>query len=311
VWHLLLPFGIRDEHGTLTLMTTDPTLQDRALAYHQALPQRIRSYLKQRGIPDLLIDLHLLGWNGQRITIPICNSDGELVFFKLAKDPADKGPSPKMLAPRGAHVELYGWEEVWRRPSSLVICEGEFDRLVLQAQGFPAVTSTGGAGSFREEWVAKLQHIPDLYICYDRDEAGRKGANKVGHLFPRAKLVVLPQEAGEGGDVTDFFVRLGRTREDFLALLKEAEPVPSPQEPVIQVDQSLRPAVGARLPGRIRRIERGLPIRDYCSLHHASRLRRSSERALSLSCRPHSLIRGLSGNPDILLLWLREARRCD
>jgi hypothetical protein len=27
----------------------------------------------ERGISDLLIDFHLLGWNGQRITIPIFN----------------------------------------------------------------------------------------------------------------------------------------------------------------------------------------------------------------------------------------------
>src|SRR4051794_39714633 len=101
-------------------MTNDPTLQERALAYHTALPDRIRAYLNRRGIPDLLIDLYLLGWNGQRITIPICNWEGELVFFKLAKDPADHSHSPKMLAPRGAHVELYGWEEVWRRPRCLI-----------------------------------------------------------------------------------------------------------------------------------------------------------------------------------------------
>jgi hypothetical protein len=41
--------------------------------YHKALPGRIRRYLNERGISDLLIDFHLLGWNGQRITIPIFN----------------------------------------------------------------------------------------------------------------------------------------------------------------------------------------------------------------------------------------------
>jgi hypothetical protein len=98
-------------------MTQETTLSEVAATYHEALPERLRVYLNRRGIPDSLIDLHLLGWNGRRITIPVCNGDGELVFFRLAKDPADTSHSPKMLAPRGAHVELYGWEEVWRRPS--------------------------------------------------------------------------------------------------------------------------------------------------------------------------------------------------
>src|SRR5262249_20245958 len=30
---------------------------------------------------------HLLGWNGQRIMIPIRNREGEIAFFKLGKDP--------------------------------------------------------------------------------------------------------------------------------------------------------------------------------------------------------------------------------
>src|SRR5229473_2102680 len=60
---------------------TDPhsrDLLDLATQYHQALPGRIRAYLNGRGIPDLLIDFHLLGWNGWRITIPVFNREGDL-----------------------------------------------------------------------------------------------------------------------------------------------------------------------------------------------------------------------------------------
>ena len=68
-------------------MTQRPDPLDLATNYHKALPGRIRRYLNERGISDILIDFHLLGWNGNRITIPIFNRDGELVFFKLARDP--------------------------------------------------------------------------------------------------------------------------------------------------------------------------------------------------------------------------------
>ena len=103
-----------------------------------------------------MIDFHLLGWNGSRITIPIFNRQGELAFFKLARDPEDRIPGPKMMTTRGAYAELYGWGEVLKKPSQIVICEGEFDRLVLEAKGFTAVTSTGGAGVFRAEWAKEL-----------------------------------------------------------------------------------------------------------------------------------------------------------
>lgn len=69
-----------------------------AQEYHAGLPARIRQYLNARGISDLLVDFHLIGWNGSRITIPIEDRDRELAFFKLAKDPDDQGPSPKILA---------------------------------------------------------------------------------------------------------------------------------------------------------------------------------------------------------------------
>ncbi len=38
------------------------------------------------------------------------------------------------------------------------------------------------------------------------------------------KIVEWPEEVGEGGDVTDYFVRLKRSREEFLKLLQNAKP---------------------------------------------------------------------------------------
>lgn len=195
--------------------------------YHDQLPARIREYLNQRGIPNVLIDHHLLGWNGKRITIPVFNRQGELAFFKLAKDP-DSRPGPKMLVSPGAYAELYGWELILARPCKVIICEGEFDRLVLEANGFHAVTSTAGAATFRAEWAREFEPIPETCICFDRDEAGRRGALRVARLIPHALIVELPEGVGSGGDVTDFFVRLGRTREEFQELVRQAKPAPKP-----------------------------------------------------------------------------------
>lgn len=220
-------------------MSIAANLHNEALAYHQRLPKRLWKYLNGRGIPDALIHKHLLGWNGQRITIPIPNRDGKFTFFKLAKDPKDKADSPKMLSSRGAHAELYGWKRVLSIQEQVVICEGEFDRLVLEGQGFAAVTSTGGAMTFRPEWAAYFREIPKVYICFDNDTAGRMGTERVARLIPHAHIVRLPEEVGDGGDVTDFFVRLGKSREDFVALLEAAEPVPH-KETIVPSEQEIR-----------------------------------------------------------------------
>src|SRR5207253_601105 len=196
-----------------------------AREYHHNLPPSVREYLQEeRGISREVVDLHLLGWNGSRITTPILDRTRQLAFFKLAKGPNDQTDSPKMLATPGARAELYGWERVLANPEKLIICEGEYDRLVLESRGFAAVTSTGGALTFRLEWADALREIPTIYMCFDNDAAGRAGAERVARLIPHARIVQLPEEVGEGGDVTDYFVRLGRSREEVIRLLEAAQP---------------------------------------------------------------------------------------
>jgi CHC2 zinc finger/Toprim-like len=201
-------------------------LRGYALVYHQRLPRRLWKYLNERGIPEAVIHKHLLGWNGQRITIPIPNREVKFSFFKLAKDPEDRSDGPKMLSTRGAHAELYGWESVLAKPEQIIFCEGEFDRLVLEGQGLAAVTSTGGAMTFRPKWAEALKEIQQVFICFDNDAAGRLGVERVARFIPQARVVQLPDAVGGGGDVTDFFVRLGKGREEFLTLLEAAQPLP-------------------------------------------------------------------------------------
>lgn len=237
---------------------------DLAAKYHRQMPARIRDYLHARGLPDEVIDFHLLGWNGHRITIPIFNREGQLAFFRLARDPDAPEFEAKMLGSPGASLELYGWGDVLSKPARILICEGEFDRLVLVAQGFHAASSTGGAGTFRPEWVPAFAAIPEVFLCFDRDEAGRRGALRVGGLIPHAKLVELPNEVDEGGDVTDFFVRLGRTAEDFERLLAEAKPVPPAAEPSGWSTRPIGTPSGTsdESPGRerVERLKRAVPI---------------------------------------------------
>jgi len=221
---------------------------------------RVRQYLKGRGISDETINSFLLGWNGWRITIPIYNRDGKVVLFKLAKDPEDSGPSPKMLASLGGGVELYGWERVLERPSRIIVCEGEFDRLVLEARGFAAVTSTGGAAIFRPQWAEALNEMDEVYVCFDLDQAGRDGAALIGLMVPRARIVELPEEVGPGGDVTDFFVRLAHNEEEFGRLLQTAKPASMvSQKPRVDRSAAME-STDVLLKKRIDRIKRKFPI---------------------------------------------------
>jgi CHC2 zinc finger/Toprim-like len=242
---------------TLISMPSIPDLFHLAAEYHRALPERIREYLHGRGISDEVINRRFLGWNGTRITVPVFNRNGVCAFFRVAKDPDDKSDSPKMLSSRGSHVDLYGWEVLRLRPRRIIICEGEFDRLVLEANGFDAVTSTGGAGTFKDEWAEAFKEIPEVYLCFDRDEPGRKGELRVARMIPYARIVKLPSDVGDGGDITDFFVRLGESSADFERLLAEASPGP----PVRLAELRASTRHSANSPReQIKRIKRAVPI---------------------------------------------------
>jgi len=191
--------------------------------YHQSLPERIRTYLNQRGLPDEIINKFKIGWTGRAIAIPIYGKDNDYTFFKFRKDPSwDNSESPKYWYRKGASTELYGWENVTNPKPVLIICEGEFDRLVLEARGIPAVTSTGGAGAFKDEWIPSLKEISNLYICFDQDDAGMHHAQKLIEKLPHARYVSLSGLPEGKKDITDFFV-LGNGLEDFNKLLKEAK----------------------------------------------------------------------------------------
>ena len=192
----------------------------RAEKFHNFLPEEIRSYLKGRGILATIIEGHLLGWNGERITIPVFGENRRKVLgFRYAKSPTDISDTPEVISDPELGVQLYGLDKLLRKPSRAVICGGEFNRLVLEANDFTAVCSTAGAEVFLEEWLPYFDGVKQVFICFNRDPAGEAAAKKVQTILPRARIVKLPPCAL---DVTDFFVWQEKTKLDFEILLAAA-----------------------------------------------------------------------------------------
>ncbi|MCL4390229.1 MAG: toprim domain-containing protein [Patescibacteria group bacterium] len=199
-------------------------------ACHLALTPDIRKYLNARGISDPVVDAFKLGWGkfyGKYwITIPIKDIYGSFCFFKLRQDP--NTGNDKMTYPKGIEAQIYGWEMLSENHDRIIICEGELDRLALISRNIPAITSTHGALTFKKEWVDKIGKGKKIYICYDNDEAGRKGSERVAKLLENSGneifIVTLPNEVGEGGDITDYLVKLNGDPEDLFS--KYAKPYP-------------------------------------------------------------------------------------
>ncbi len=207
---------------------------------HQALPERIRAYLNARGITEELVNEYKLGWGefyGKWwITIPIPDKDGKYTFFKLRQDPEDASNKNKyMFYPVGNEATIYGWESLRGSRSTLVICEGEFDRLILSKFAVPTITSTAGAGTFKKEWLEELKGFDDIHVVFDKDDAGEKASEKLIELlaetFPETSIhkITFPERMTDGKDVLDYFNRYDGNLDEFIFELSKwtagAEPI--------------------------------------------------------------------------------------
>jgi len=179
-----------------------------------SLPIRIQNWLNARGLTNKVLEDNNIGWNGTHIVIPVYDIEGKKLFNKYRRDP-DILIGEKYLYERGSHVTLYGIKNL-SKSNQVIICEGEFDSLILEANGFSALTSTGGAGTFKEDWVS-LFSGKEVFVCFDNDPAGFKGAEKVLKLIPGSKSLPIPREIK---DITEFFVILKKTADDFRCLMR-------------------------------------------------------------------------------------------
>ena len=115
--------------------------------------------------------------------------------------------------------------DVWKkdfRPT--VVCEGEKDMIVARSNGFNAITLTGGSQSSVQAEYFDYFKDRDVYICYDNDDAGVRGAKKLYKDLQRhcknVYVVDISKVCTENKeDVTDFFVKYDKNHDDFKELL--------------------------------------------------------------------------------------------
>lgn len=186
-----------------------------------------REWLKARGIGKMSRKKYELGYARRRgrmaIVIPV-KEKGRVVNvrFRFFPDVPDQGKYDS-LAGRGSHLfpTLLGPGDPKREKWPLVLCAGEFDAIAARVQGVCAVTSTSGAS------IAKslLRRFEGERVAVVFDVGEEEQADSVARLLESAGATIArpvylrdlaPMKDKE--DLTDFFVKYGRTGQE----LKEA-----------------------------------------------------------------------------------------
>ncbi len=229
-----------------------------------------KQWLHDRGITDGLIQRHQLGITRAKtgdkylpsISIPIPSDNGTLYWQKKRVAPwlTDSELKTKLGE---AFKEYKAWSQYgiparswfsWKpaEATATILCEGEWDAILLgqmlrEANQPIAVASfTCGCGNVPQD-ITQLEVLPGtVYICYDRDQPGEKGAQKAAAAIgERAKVMQCPiptavvnddQWDTTGWDVSDAIIA-GCSLGDFLeamqsAIALETKPAKSDKNPL-------------------------------------------------------------------------------
>lgn len=207
--------GHRDSHlaGPGATQTPRTHAQEVSLPYGTGpMTDRHRKYLRSRGFnPDALErDWGLcgtgpLGTFAHRIIIPIYDRDEKLVCYQ-GRDITGRSPNkykscPDALAATPIKNCIYGLDRV--EGDTVVVTEGATKVWRL---GLPAVCTFGAAVA--DTQVLLLRRFRRVFILFDGNEAGAKGADKLSRrLAPLgAHPVVItlgPTDPVDPGDLTD------------------------------------------------------------------------------------------------------------
>jgi len=202
--------------------------EKRAIMAHEYLfeqPLALQHLHRDRGLTDTTIRKYKIGFMRGSTTFPIYDIMGHFASLKFHKQSITEGSAN----------QLFPWESVWKTKSPYVILsEGEFDTLILLQNGFNAVTQTWGANSWDSSFTRFLRN-KIVYIAYDNDSAGRKGAEAIGNKLwaegISVQFIQWPMYMGTGEDHIDFFVKHKKTAKDYDRLLKTSKSILSFKDP--------------------------------------------------------------------------------
>lgn len=120
-----------------------------------------------------------------------------------------------IIQTKDTSTRLYGANNI-RGHTEVYLCEGELDAIYLSQLGYPACGSPG-AGVFQESWVTWFTEARRVFIAFDADEPGIKGANRTaGMIGKKSRIIELPvPDKEKSTDITEYFLRDFHTKEEF------------------------------------------------------------------------------------------------
>jgi hypothetical protein len=188
------------------------TTEDDVGGWHRALmarPKIVSRLGELRGWTPEAIMRFGVGYDGERITIPVADCAGRLTGVgRYQPNSATRNGDRKMLQIGGSERDLFPRPETIDGPEMVWLVEGESDAIALWSLDIPAV-GYPGVGKWVPSWPARFAGRR-VMVCVDCDGKGREvGVRWVRELESHAAEVWsldLDQGRDDGFDVGDLIL---------------------------------------------------------------------------------------------------------
>lgn len=207
--------------------------------YHELLkakPDKLNYLKKVRGLDDSTIAKYKIGYQPldekhpfmtDRYTIPIKDKMGTYVNIRKWRKQKDENDAKIVPYQKGygEGTRLFPIENMYPADNKIIICEGEWDCLLLNQYKFNAVTKTSAVDSWDDRWNDWFKG-KDVIFIYDCDDTSRAAAEKHKNiLMPYANSIkIIDLELpGKGEDITDWFVKYNKSPHQLAMLIRKSK----------------------------------------------------------------------------------------
>lgn len=194
-------------------------LEEAAHHYAQEIRPEALQYLEGRGISEEIAARYRLGsivdpieghqgYEGW-ISIPYFTALDICVGFKFRR--LDDG-KPKYGAPVGQKSHLFNVIATMSNTSKVVVCEGEFDAIVMEANCQVPAVGVPGVAAWKPYYSKLFNGFDMVYVIGDNDvkedgtNPGAEFSRRVAGELMNSQIVQLPP----GMDITDFYLVNGQ-----------------------------------------------------------------------------------------------------
>ena len=176
-----------------------------------------RDYWYKRGLTDETINRFQLGFYNDWYTIPIF-MNGTFMNFQIRKEE----PNKRIKSWYSGVGPLLFNSDLLKVANTIIITESPVDTILLNQVGLPGISHNGGADFWSPTWFKYFIHQKEIYIVYDNDIAGKKGARRVAKALGQYRCKLYNFEGyPERFDMGDWLQDPSNRRKSFGSFLEK------------------------------------------------------------------------------------------